>query len=183
MYEVEVKVKASHDAVRETLESTDATFRRSVEQTDRYFNAPHRDFAASDEALRIRTVKGEGDSVTKVTYKGPRLDGETKTRTEHETEIGDAEAMTATLEALGFEPVATVEKHREYYELGTTTVTLDSVSGLGEFVEVEIVAETEALDASQQAVTDTLAELGLEDAETVSESYLELLLAGAEGSE
>lgn len=183
MYEVEVKVRASHEAVRDVLADTPATFRMSLEQRDRYFDAPHRDFAARDEALRIREEEGDDRSIAKVTYKGPRLEGATKTRTEHETEVEDPQTMTATLEALGFEPVATVEKHRDAYDLGPATVTLDSVSGLGEFVEVEMTAEEAALDRTQKMVAETLADLGLADAEKVPESYLELLLAEADGDE
>ena len=183
MYEVEVKVRANHEAVRDALAATPATFRLSLEQRDRYFEAPHRDFAARDEALRIREAESNDRSVAKVTYKGPRLEGATKTRTEHETKVEDAQTMMATFEALGFEPVATVEKHRDAYDLGPATVTLDSVSGLGEFVEVEMTAEEAELDRTQEMVSETLADLGLAATEKVSESYLELLLAEADGDD
>ena len=50
----------------------------SVSEADHYFNAPDRDFARTDEALRLRRI---GDSNI-VTYKGPKQAGITKTRTE-----------------------------------------------------------------------------------------------------
>ena len=53
MYEVEVKVAADHAAVRERLPD-EAEALGTVEQVDTYFDAPHRDFAATDEALRLR---------------------------------------------------------------------------------------------------------------------------------
>ncbi len=49
-------------------------------QEDRYFNHPGRDFAATDEALRIRSVGNDNF----VTYKGPKLSGPTKSRREIE---------------------------------------------------------------------------------------------------
>jgi adenylate cyclase class 2 len=53
MYEVEVKVAAEHDGVRDRLPE-DAAALGTVEQVDTYFDAPHRDFADTDEALRLR---------------------------------------------------------------------------------------------------------------------------------
>ena len=50
------------------------------EQSDLYFNHPARDFAKTDEALRLRSVGDEHF----ITYKGPKLDATTKTRQEIE---------------------------------------------------------------------------------------------------
>src|SRR5438105_8557348 len=47
---------------------------RHVER-DHYFNAPDRDFAATNEAFRIRRSGNE----SRLTYKGPRLAGPAKT--------------------------------------------------------------------------------------------------------
>lgn len=60
MYEVEVKVRADHEVVREALERLDAERRDTVVQRDVYYDAPHRDFAETDEALRIRRVENAG---------------------------------------------------------------------------------------------------------------------------
>src|SRR5438046_2583453 len=50
------------------------------QEADHYFNAPDRDFAQTDEALRVR----RSGSYNCVTYKGPKLEAQTKTRTEIE---------------------------------------------------------------------------------------------------
>src|SRR5438132_14309314 len=50
---------------------------------DHYFNAPDRDFARTDEAFRVRIV----GQTNYVTYKGPKLDRETKTRLEIEVAL------------------------------------------------------------------------------------------------
>ena len=47
-------------------------------QVDEYYAHPARDFAITDEALRLRTE----NNLTVITYKGPKLDRETKTREE-----------------------------------------------------------------------------------------------------
>jgi adenylate cyclase class 2 len=177
MYEVEVKVRADHEPVLSNLEAAGATAHGTVEQVDVYFDAPHRDFAARDEALRLREQTDSDGSTTVLTYKGPRLEEATKTRTEHETVVGSRDEMQAALTALGFSSAVTVEKIRERFAFEDCTITLDHVAGLGEFVEVEATVTEDAIERAQDQVTETLDNLGLGDAERLQASYLELLTA------
>jgi len=178
MYEVEVKVSAALEAVRERLERLEATQLNSVMQADTYYNAPHRDFAETDEALRIRSERPtDGAEETRVTYKGPLVDEETKTREEFETGVEDDETIDAILTSLGFEPTATVRKDRERFSLDGYTVTLDSVDGVGEYVEVETeVADESGLEAAREGAYDVLEQLGLDPDDQLRTSYLGLLL-------
>ncbi|SEL72281.1 class IV adenylate cyclase [Haloferax larsenii] len=184
MYEVEVKVRADHEAVRERLETTGAEQVNRVTQTDTYYDAPHKDFAETDEALRLRREKRyEGDEVvsetTRLTYKGPLVDESSKTRREYETGVEDGETMDAICGAVGFEPAATVEKERERFALDGYTVSLDAVSGLGEFVEVEVEVET-GLDDARDGAFDVLRKLGLDPDDQIRTSYLGMLLGAPE---
>jgi adenylate cyclase class 2 len=181
MYEVEVKVRADHDSVRERLAALDADHLGRVTQVDTYYDAPDRDFAKTDEALRVRreTDGSDGETAVFVTYKGPRVDGESKTREEAETRVADEAAMRSILAGLGYEPAATVEKDRDRYALDGCTVTLDYVEGLGEFVEVEAgdgVAGADIEDARHAAVA-VLEQLELDADDQIQTSYLGLLLA------
>ncbi|WP_158056419.1 class IV adenylate cyclase [Halorussus halophilus] len=179
MYEVEVKVRADHAAVREQLDAQNATPVDHVTQIDTYYSAPHRDFAETDEALRIREeTPRESNSFTEVTYKGPLADAKSKTRREIETVVECADDMGAILEALDFEPAAEVRKERERFALDGYTVTLDSVEGLGEFVEVE--TEAEDIDPAREGAFDVLRSLGLDPDDQIQTSYLGLLLASDE---
>jgi len=187
MYEVELKVRADHDRVRERLAALGATDAGGVRQVDTYYDAPHRDFASTDEALRLRretTVDGASEvdtgaagdeTTTKLTYKGPLVEAESKTRREHETAVDDA-ATEGILDGLGFEPAATVEKHRRFFEYDGYTVTLDDVDGLGAFVEVETEVETN-VETAREGAAAVLADLGLDADEQIRTSYLGLLLA------
>ena len=179
MYEVEVKVRADHDDVRARLRELDADHVASVEQVDTYYDAPHRDFAETDEALRLRreTDDETGETTTKVTYKGPLVDSESKTRREFETSVADDEAMGGVFDGLGFEPAAVVEKDRDFYAVDGYTVTVDHVSGLGEFVEVEREADEAELDEAREGAFAVLHDLGLDPDEGIRTSYLGLLLA------
>lgn len=177
MYEVELKLQTSHDSLRETLADHGADHVDSRSQTDTYYDAPHREFAETDEALRIRHEQpAEGEAVTKLTYKGPLVEAESKTRQEHETVVADETALEGVLSGLGFEPAATVEKDREFYTLEGYTITLDRVRGLGEFVEIEQETTAEAVDTVREGAVDLLSQLGLDPSEQIRTSYLGLLL-------
>lgn len=190
MYEVELKVRADHGPVRERLRALDATPERAVVQADTYYDAPDRSFADTDEALRIRRESpgsfagpvespasdGRTDDVTRVTYKGPLVDDETKTREEHETAVADGETMAAILRSLGYDPAATVHKEREVYGLDGFEVTLDVVDGLGEFVEVDAEAPEADLDRTRDRARELLTELGLDPGDGIRTSYLGMVL-------
>jgi adenylate cyclase class 2 len=182
MYEVEVKVRADHETVREALAELDAESLGGVTQVDTYFDAPHRDFAATDEALRIRHEtrhedRPDPESDARLTYKGPLVEAESKTREEIEAGVENGDDVTAILESVGFDPAATVRKERERFTHDGFTVTLDAVDGLGEFVEVEteVAAESAVEDAREDAF-ELLRTLGLDPDDQIRTSYLGLLL-------
>ena len=178
MYEVEVKVRADHERARDRLEALGADPLGTVEQVDTYYGHPVREFAETDEALRIRReTREDGDGATRITYKGPLVEADSKTRLEHETGVADGETMAAILEELGFEPVETVEKTRERFRVDDYVVTLDSVADLGEFLEVE--TEARDVEPAREGAFDLLGDLDLDPDEQIRTSYLGLLLEGA----
>jgi adenylate cyclase class 2 len=185
MLEVEMKFPvADFRAVEQWLSVHDATEDPPREDADQYFNAPDRDFARTDEALRLRRI----GAANLVTYKGPKRDPQTKTRTEIEVPLGSgdavAEAFTRLLVSLGFRPVALVRKKRRVFHFQrdgfAVEACLDEVVGLGPFVEVEIIAPEDRLESARAVLLDLSAELGLTTSER--RSYLELLLAKASKS-
>ena len=187
MYEVEVKVRADHESVESELARADATRVDAVVQEDTYYDAPHRNFAETDEALRVRREwdRSEGNdpdddhaTTTRLTYKGPLLEAESKSREEHETAVADGDAAAGILDGLGFEPAATVRKAREHYHLDGYAVTLDSVDGLGEFVEAETETTDDDIEAARDGALAVLDRLGLDPDAQVRTSYLGLLLNG-----
>jgi adenylate cyclase class 2 len=204
MYEVEVKVPASHEAVREALAAAGAACEETVAQADTYYDAPHRDFAETDEAFRVRRVataasgferagdlaadidhvltgdaRASGES--RVTYKGPLVETESKTREEFETTVGDGDQMREIVAHLGFDPVATVRKLRARYRLGEFTVLLDAVEDVGEYVEIETDVDSEAgVEAARETAYGHLRDLGLEPGDQIRTSYLGLKLGDDE---
>ncbi|HEX2023006.1 MAG TPA: class IV adenylate cyclase [Candidatus Thermoplasmatota archaeon] len=171
MLEFEVKApvpKARVEAVREALGDPDAV----EEHEDVYFRHPSRDFARTDEALRLSR---RADRV-EIAYKGPKIDGTTKTRTEILLRVHDERDARALLESLGFSEVAVVRKRRQIHLTGGFEVCFDEVPTLGAFVEVErIVHSTEDLAAAEKEARALLASWGL--SRTERRSYLELVMA------
>ncbi len=151
-------------------------------QVDQYFAHPCRDFAATDEALRIRQV-GDRNCVT---FKGPKLDATTKSRREIELPLDDgpqaAQAWQQLLESLGFRPVVQVRKQRRTGTLRWETlrveIALDQVDGAGSFVELECTADEDGFDAGRRAILSLARQLELNGAER--RSYLELVQAAAD---
>jgi adenylate cyclase class 2 len=179
MLEVEMKFPvADFQALERRLAEWGAANPIARQDADHYFNAPDRDFARTDEALRMRRI-GEANFVT---YKGPKRDLQTKTRTEVEVPLAPGEAaaegFTQILRHLGYRPVAVVRKKRQVYHLERDgfplEVCLDDVEGLGHFAELEIMAPEEQLESARTVLMSTAAVLGL----TASErrSYLQMLL-------
>ena len=163
--EVEIKSKVEDlSKVEKKLLGLGAHFLKEMKEEDEYFNHPCRDFAQTDEALRIRN---DGT----LTYKGPKVDKDTKSREEINVEIGDRNSMRKLLISLGFLPVEKVNKKRKYYRLGEIIVTLDEVEDLGSFIEVECIGEYESCRKKVLQLADLL---GLK--EFIRESYLEMLL-------
>jgi len=180
MYEVELKLRAAHDAVRDRLAAHDADHVGTVTQMDTYYDAPHRDFAETDEALRIRRETRDGETTERVTYKGPLIEAASKTRREVETGVEDGDRLDDILDALGFSPAAVVEKERERYALDGYTVTLDTVAEVGEFVEIEREAPESELETVREGAVSRLRDLGLDPDAQIRTSYLGLLLDSPE---
>jgi adenylate cyclase class 2 len=178
--EVEVKYRAEdRDAVAARLTALGARFVGVERHRDCYYAPPHRDFARTDEALRLRRTEALGW----ITYKGPKLDATTKTRTEIEAPLDPqaADRLGDILEALSFTPVREVVKTRQVFTLAyrgfPVLAALDDVQGLeASFVELEIHAEDDdELDDARGAVVALAETLQLADSER--RSYLELVLA------
>ncbi|MFM8218796.1 MAG: class IV adenylate cyclase, partial [Planctomycetaceae bacterium] len=182
MLEVELKYRVAGDqALRTRLTALGGVRRGEEQQRDQYFNHPQRDFAQTDEAVRVRSV----GAAAAVTYKGPLVDKITKTREEIEVELAGpagGPALEAMLLRLGFRPVLCVTKTRESWRLNYAgreiEVACDRVVGLGEFVELETSAEQAGLAEARGVLMRLAEELDLPAAAAERRGYLTLLMAG-----
>lgn len=180
MLEIEMKFPVSDfDSIQRQMMHWQAAVQPAIEEADHYFNAPDRDFARTDEAFRLRCI-GEQN---RVTYKGPKQGGPTKTRTEIEIALEPGPQAAASfcrlVQHLGYRPTAVVKKRRACYDFKREGFALqaccDEVETLGRFVEIEIVAEPAQRQRAQDILLQVVRELDLQKSEP--KSYLEMVLA------
>ena len=114
--------------------------------------------------LRVRRTEMGG----LLTYKGPRRDREgVKTRREVETTVGDADALQAIVEALGFRRVFRYQKYREVYRWKDVEIVVDETP-IGCFLEIE---------GTRPGIHEAAAALGYAPADYIRESYVALFTA------
>jgi adenylate cyclase class 2 len=113
------------------------------------------------KALRLRRSGGRA----LLTLKAPApSEGRHKVRTEHQTEVGDADATATVLGELGFAPRYRYQKYRTTFELGGAHLCLDETP-LGCFVEIE---------GAPEEIDRVAALLGFSPEDYVRESYVEM---------
>lgn len=176
--ELECKVRVpSLVPIRGRLQSAGASWVGRVLETNRLFDRRDDSLREAGCGLRVRSVEvldGRGPAAT-LTYKGPRTPSLFKRREEIEVDIGDTEAMTEVLHALGYAEKIIFEKRRESWLLDPCHVELDELPKLGTFVEVE--------GPDERAIQDVLSSTGLAEAEHVSEGYAAMTAAlGGDGA-
>ncbi|HBO44426.1 MAG TPA: class IV adenylate cyclase [Planctomycetaceae bacterium] len=178
-YEVEQKFPVADLApIEADITALGASISDTRLEVDLYFNHPARDFAQTDEAIRLRRV----GPLNRITYKGPKVDAATKTRKELELPLPDGESTfadwSALLGVLGFVPVGEVRKERRKawveWEGRRVEVSLDRIAGLGEFVELELVVPPDEFEPAKACIHSLADRLELTRIER--RSYLCLLL-------
>ncbi len=89
-------------------------------------------YKAEHKVLRLRI-----DDKARLTYKGAaQEDTEVSVRKEVEFVVDDADAATAFLQCLGFQPFETYEKFRTTYHYQDLEIVLDELP-YGDFIEIE----------------------------------------------
>jgi adenylate cyclase, class 2 len=134
---LEIEIKSycdNHAHLAARLEAMGARHAWTGKEQDLYLNHPARDFKKTDEALRLRQARGR----VILTYKGPKLGTAAKTRREEEVTVEDFEQALLILKLLGFLEFGSVVKERAIYELGEMEICMDTVEGVGRFVEIEM---------------------------------------------
>ncbi|HYO09723.1 MAG TPA: class IV adenylate cyclase [Tepidisphaeraceae bacterium] len=168
--EIEIKLKVDDLApIREKLKSLSAKRVGEVAETNIFFDTPDRALLASDRGLRLRRSR---DLVTNretlaVTFKGPRAEGPVKRREEIELTVDSASSAIDLLARLGFARNLGFEKQRETWTLERATIELDTLPGLGSFVEIESTSDAE--------VMRLCGKLGLTHLTPITSSYPDLV--------
>lgn len=184
--EVELQAQVENIAPLVALLDKEGEFKYTNNQRDQYFSPAHRDFLSAnpiEEWLRLR----DADGVFTLNYKKWHLDDEGRGlyADEYETKIESLEMGEKILTALDAKPIVVVEKERKAWKYKDYEICLDSVKGLGDFVELEYVGSRDGgLDHKEimEEMIDFLKSLGC-GALTLNHSGYPALLLGRKEKE
>jgi predicted adenylyl cyclase CyaB len=163
---IEIKARTEKsDELRKRLSVLSGAPPEILLQEDTFFHSPN-------GRLKLRVLQSGPAQL--IQYDRPDQQGP-KRSSYHIFETNDPERLKAVLSrALGARGV--VRKERLLYIVGQTRVHLDNVSGLGSFVELEVVLRQGQSDAEGQMVArDLMAILDICEEDLLDCAYIDLL--------
>lgn len=188
--EIEIKVALDDPArLRARLQALGAAGETPVFEVNWIFDTADERLRAARMALRLREIRSADRSRvlrTVLTLKRPvdetenraggvaaaERTGSAKIREEIETDVADTAAMASILATLGYHPAVIYEKRREAFRRAACEIVIDELPRLGWFAEIE--------GPTRAAVESAAAELGLDTAPHIDETYIALAVrAGA----
>lgn len=174
MIEVEAKVRINDiEGMEKRITEQGAEYTGTIKQADEYFDFPDMQIFNSGGAFRVR----DSDGNYRVTYKGRKKDEETTSRDEIEIAIESAEKMIKILENMGFVRLCEINKKRKVYLLAGLKISLDEVEGLGSFMEMEGMANSEKEYKEKKGeIFKLLDNLGVSSEDISQRSYMEMAL-------
>ena len=163
---IEIKARVrDFDKIRRHAETLSDTPVEVIAQEDTFFNTPQ-------GRLKLRVLSPEKGQL--IYYTRPNQEGP-KRSDYHISVTSDPENLKRVLElAHGIRGV--VKKTRYLFLVGQTRVHLDSVEGLGQFMELEVVMQEGQSDAEGQSIAEGLmTELGVEQSDLLEGACMDLL--------
>lgn len=136
--EIEIQVQIENPEQLRAFLQKHGTYVGESHQVDSYYIPAHRDFTSVrpiKEWLRLRNSSGKYS----INYKKWHYekDGRSHFCDEYETGVGDIEQVQNILKVLDMKIVVIVDKFRKIWNYQDYEIALDSIKGLGEFVEIE----------------------------------------------
>lgn len=179
MKEIEVKAKVTDkQSVQQKLEDLGCQFTSLISQKDRIFIPTGMALPVESgvNVLRIREQDGKFIFTLKQAITN-QLDC-----LEKESEVSNPQAMIDSFELLGFYEASTVHKQRMKCKYNGLEICLDTVEKLGDYIEVEKLAEEADSQVVQDELFRFLKTLGVEEQDRVHDGY-DVLIAKLNKSE
>lgn len=172
MFELEVKARTSaRGTALDRLAAAGGQHLATVRQEDVVFATRLSDVTDPRPGTRILRLRQEAGTcvLTIKQHRHSELDCE-----EHQVRVENVADATAVIDALGYREVVRVHKIRELARLGRYNVCIDTVDGLGDFVEIELLTPGAATEVEASELEVLLAQLA--DGVRVFKGYDRLLL-------
>ncbi|MBN2874794.1 MAG: class IV adenylate cyclase [Spirochaetales bacterium] len=179
MYEVELKARVDNLVDVERRLSTFATFVRSVDKTDEYWHGPGWRSERGTKGFRLR----RDGKRSVVTLKSKSVSEGIETNLETEFEVSDANAFRALVKRLSCEPYYSKQKTGVTYEYDSCTIELVSVDGLGSFIEIECLLQSNdsfLVRDAKARLRSILAKSGVSESSIEERGYAELILGDSQ---
>jgi len=164
---VELKARVeSLNSFRKRLAELKAKRVGSFRQTDTYFEVPKG---------RLKLRQTEGDEEAQLIYYERENVAKPKKSNIFIISVRDAESFNTTLKKV-LQVKAIIDKAREIYRYRGTQTHLDSVEGLGAFIEFErkTPRDPDSIRKSREVLEELMKTLGIEPQSLESSSYSEL---------
>lgn len=163
---VEIKAKIARlDVVLNNAQTLVGEAPKLIEQKDVFFHA-------KNGRLKLRILgRTHGELIF---YQRSDISGP-KTSTYRVVETDEPDKLRALLAAAYGEKII-VHKLRHLFTLGRTRIHVDEVTGLGEFLELEVVLdETEGTAEGEREALELMAKLGIKSQDLVEGAYADML--------
>ena len=163
---IEIKARVDDfEALKARAESISDQPLKVISQEDTFFHT---------EKGRLKLRIQAPDMGYLIYYERPDQGGP-KRSDYHLAETHDPENLKTAL-SLAYGVRGVVKKTRYLYMVGQTRIHLDDVDGLGHFMELEVVMDTDQNDAEGQAMAeDLMRRLGVRGDALIERAYMDLL--------
>lgn len=182
MTEIEIKARVSQrEALIQKLNSF-ASFQGKCVREDTYYAMRNPDGTFSRKKLRIRKERTDSSSRILLTYKNKNFHTENgksiEVNDEKECEISSPEALESFLSDYGFETALTKRKEVMDWTYDEATLELCTVDRLGDFLEVEILSESDSEEIRKEKhgkLVSIITMCGLSEKDLEEKTYSQLL--------
>jgi adenylate cyclase class 2 len=165
MSNIEIEIQVQVENIEPLLSFLQEHGTKGLEnrQIDTYYTPANKHYTAENpvkEWLRLRNADGTYSINYKHFY---YKDGKSSYCDEYETSVDSIEQMQHIFTALDIQEVCVVDKKRSIYTYKDYEIALDSVQGLGDFVEIEHKGSGKAEDAAaiKHGMVEFLKECGV----------------------
>lgn len=169
MKEIEIKIEINNtELVLKKLEDNGCVFGSPLTQRDMVYIPQHVTTVpcpAGTNVLRIREQNNHFFLTLKRSDVGNHL-----SKVEHELEILDKQEMVKIIESLDYKLITDTTKIRRKSKIKDFEICLDSVEGLGNFLEVEKITNEDPIIV-QKEMLDFLTSIGLDASKQIKVGY------------
>ncbi len=147
IHEIEIQVQVESSEKLLSFLNAEGEFQSENHQVDEYFVPAHKNFLAETPIKEWLRLRSAADKYS-INYKNWHFDEHNNGTfaDEYETSVGNVEITKRILTSVGMRPIITVDKVRKTWQWQDYEIAMDTVKGLGDFVEVEYKGARDAVE-------------------------------------